>query len=71
MLAGVLLAAGYVFRILSPALAGIDVVLKSPPQRSRESLALALAVVAVALGFAPQEFFDFLQIGRQAVEAMP
>ncbi len=67
MLAGGLLAAGYVFRILSPALAEQKLVLKSPPQRSREGVALALAVVAVALGFAPQEFFDFLQIGR----AMP
>jgi hypothetical protein len=34
-------------------------------------VALALALVAVALGFAPQGFFDFLQIGRLAVEAMP
>jgi formate hydrogenlyase subunit 3/multisubunit Na+/H+ antiporter MnhD subunit len=71
MLAGGLLAAGYVFRILSPALAEQKLVLKAPPQRSREGVALALAVVAVALGFAPQQFFDFLQIGRQAVEAMP
>jgi formate hydrogenlyase subunit 3/multisubunit Na+/H+ antiporter MnhD subunit len=71
MLAGGLLAAGYVFRILSPALAEQKLALKSPSQRSREGVALALAVVAVALGFAPQQFFDFLQIGRQAVEAMP
>jgi hypothetical protein len=60
-----------VFRILSPALADGSLVLKSPPQRSREHAALALAVVAVALGFAPQEFFDFLQIGRMAVAAQP
>jgi formate hydrogenlyase subunit 3/multisubunit Na+/H+ antiporter MnhD subunit len=71
MLTGGLLAAGYVFRILSPALAEHELVLKSPPQRSREGAALALAVVAVVLGFAPPEFFDFLQIGRLAVEAQP
>ncbi|MGO9390559.1 complex I subunit 5 family protein [Rhodoblastus sp.] len=71
MLAGGLLAAGYVFRILAPALAENPVVLKAPPKRSREGVALALALVAVALGFAPQEFFDFLRIGRQAATALP
>ena len=64
MLAGGLLAAGYVYRILAPALSDGAIVLKAPPQRSREAIALALAIVAVALGFAPQSFFDFLQIGR-------
>src|SRR5271165_3795625 len=71
MLAGGLLAAGYVYRILAPALSDGVVVLKSPPQRSREGVALALALVAVALGFAPQSFFDFLQIGRAAATASP
>ncbi len=51
IIAGGLLAAGYVFRILSPARAERSLVLKSPLQRSREGVALAL--VAVALGFAP------------------
>ncbi len=69
MLAGGLLAAGYVYRILAPALSEGAVVLKSPPQRSREGVALALALVAVALGFAPPSFFDFLQIGRAAATA--
>jgi len=69
MLAGGLLAAGYVYRILAPALSDGAVVPKSPPQRSRERVALALALVAVALGFAPQSFFDFLQIGRAAATA--
>ncbi len=71
MLAGGLLAAGYVYRILAPALSDGAIALKAPPQRSREAIALALAVVAVALGFAPQSFFDFLQIGRAAATALP
>jgi hypothetical protein len=40
-----------------------------PPQRLGEAVALALAIVAVALGFAPQSFFNFLDIGRPAVIA--
>ena len=60
MLAGGLLAAGYVYRILAPALKDEAIALKAPPQRGREAIALALAIVAVALGFAPQSFFDFL-----------
>ena len=71
MLTGGLLAAGYVYRILAPALAENAIVLKTPPQKSREGIALALAIVALALGFAPQGFFDFLQIGRQAATALP
>ena len=70
MLAGGLLAAGYVYRILAAALADGAVALKAPPQRSREAIALALAIVAVALGFAPQSFFDFLQVGRAAAAAV-
>jgi hypothetical protein len=40
--------------------------LKKAPERSRESVALALALVAVLLAFAPPSFFVFLQIGRPA-----
>jgi multicomponent Na+:H+ antiporter subunit D len=64
VLAGGLLAAGYVYRILAPALADGEVVLVAQPRRSREAVALALALIAIALGFAPQGFFDLLQIGR-------
>ncbi len=71
MLAGGLLAAGYVYRILAPALSEGAIVLKAPPQRGREAIALALALVAVALGFMPQSFFDFLQIGRAAATGTP
>jgi hypothetical protein len=40
--------------------------LKKTPQRSRESVALALALIALLLAFAPPSFFSFLQIGRSA-----
>ncbi len=70
MLVGGLLAGGYVYRIIAPALSDGSVELKSRPQRSREAVALALAMAAVALGFAPQSFFDFLRIGREAAAAL-
>jgi formate hydrogenlyase subunit 3/multisubunit Na+/H+ antiporter MnhD subunit len=64
ILAGGLLAAGYVYRILAPALSGDQIALVLPPKRSQEAIALALAITAIALGFAPPTFFDFLEIGR-------
>ena len=67
ILAGGLLAAGYVYRILTPALSDDQISLVLPPKRSQEVIALALTAVAIALGFAPQAFFDFLEIGRPVV----
>jgi multicomponent Na+:H+ antiporter subunit D len=67
ILAGGLLAAGYVYRILTPALSGDQISLVLPPKRSQEVIALALTAIAIALGFAPQAFFDFLEIGRPVV----
>jgi formate hydrogenlyase subunit 3/multisubunit Na+/H+ antiporter MnhD subunit len=67
ILAGGLLAAGYVYRILTPALSDDQISLVLPPKRSQEVIALALTAIAIALGFAPQAFFDFLEIGRPAV----
>jgi multicomponent Na+:H+ antiporter subunit D len=64
ILAGGLLAGGYVYRVLAPALSSESTHLKTPVERSREAIALALAFAAVLLGFAPQAFFTFLQIGR-------
>jgi len=64
LLVGGLLAAGYVYRILAPALSSDPVALKAPPRRTGEAIALTLALVAVALGFAPDSFFQFLDIGR-------
>jgi len=66
MLAGGLLAGGYIYRVLAPALASGIAPLKAPAQRSREAVALALALCAVLLGFAPPAFFELLQIGRAA-----
>jgi formate hydrogenlyase subunit 3/multisubunit Na+/H+ antiporter MnhD subunit len=64
ILVGGLLAGGYVYRILAPALADGEVAIKARPQRSRDAVALGLAVLALTLAFAPQGFFDFLEIGR-------
>jgi hypothetical protein len=66
MAAGGLLAGGYLYRVLAPALSGEARPLKKAPERNREVVALALALVAVLLAFAPPEFFAFLQIGRPA-----
>jgi formate hydrogenlyase subunit 3/multisubunit Na+/H+ antiporter MnhD subunit len=66
MLAGGLLAGGYLYRVLKPALSGKPALLKTAPRRSREGVALALALAAVLLAFAPPPFFAFLQIGRPA-----
>lgn len=66
MLAGGLLAGGYIYRVLAPALASGIAPLKALEQRSREAVALALALCAVLLGFAPPAFFELLQIGRAA-----
>jgi multicomponent Na+:H+ antiporter subunit D len=66
MAGGGLLAGGYLYRVLAPALSGNRPQLKKAPARSREGVALALAVVALLLAFAPQSFFAFLQIGRPA-----
>jgi formate hydrogenlyase subunit 3/multisubunit Na+/H+ antiporter MnhD subunit len=69
VLAGGLLAGGYLYRVLAPALSGEPAQLKASPRRSRETVALALALAAVLLAFAPPAFFAFLQIGRPAVGA--
>lgn len=71
ILAGGLLAAGYVYRILAPALSDDRISLKSSPKRSQEVLALGLAMVAIALGFVPQTFSDILEIGRPVAAALP
>jgi formate hydrogenlyase subunit 3/multisubunit Na+/H+ antiporter MnhD subunit len=64
ILGGGLLAGGYVYRILAPALADGAVELKARPKRARELVALGLALIALALAFAPQSFYAFIEIGR-------
>jgi len=64
MLAGGLLAGGYLYRVLKPALSEQPLRLKRAPLRSREYVALTLALAALLLAFAPPAFFAFLQIGR-------
>lgn len=66
ILAGGLLAGAYVFRVMDRALASPAeplVLRKSIPLRL-ELVPLALAILAVALGFLPLEPFGLLQIGR-------
>ena len=67
LLVGGLLAAGYVYRILVPALSSDPVALKAAPRRAGEAIALTLVLVAVALGFAPESFFQLLDIGGPAL----
>jgi formate hydrogenlyase subunit 3/multisubunit Na+/H+ antiporter MnhD subunit len=67
VLAGGLLAGGYVYRVVAPALADGKVAVKGCPSRGREAIALALAAAAALLGFAPPGFFALLQVGRAGV----
>ncbi len=69
LLLGGVLAAGYVYRILAPALSGQPIALQAPPRRTGEAIALTLALIAVALGFVPESFFQLLNIGRPALAA--
>ncbi len=67
--AGGVIAAGYVFRVISRAFSTPTVpivALRAVPRRL-EAIALTLAIGAVALGFVPLQPFGFLQIGRTGV----
>ncbi len=66
IVAGSLLSAAYLFRIVAPALATplAPLALVKRVPRSLEAVALVLALVAVALGFVPLQPFGFLGIGR-------
>ncbi|UFX48277.1 NADH-quinone oxidoreductase subunit J [Bradyrhizobium sp. 41S5] len=71
VLAGGLLAAGYVYRILAPAFSDDQISLVLAPKRSQEAAALALATIAIALGLMPQSFFNLLEIGRPIARGLP
>ena len=64
ILAGGLLAGGYVFRVVVPAISGEPLPLQKPVARSRELVTLALALGALALGVAPDGLVDLIRIGR-------
>ena len=68
MLAGGLLAGGYVFMVLGKAFSSVRASLPvcAPVSRSREVVPLALALCAVLLGFVPLQPSNLLQIGRTA-----
>jgi formate hydrogenlyase subunit 3/multisubunit Na+/H+ antiporter MnhD subunit len=72
MLAGGLLAAGYVFRLLGPALTATETTAWRPIGRRRQAIPLALALLSVALGLAPLWPWRLLGIGRApaAVEGL-
>jgi formate hydrogenlyase subunit 3/multisubunit Na+/H+ antiporter MnhD subunit len=67
-LGGGLLAAGYMYRILTPALSDGKISIERPPKRYQEVIAFVLTLIALALGFVPQSFFDFIEIGRPLAE---
>jgi hypothetical protein len=52
------------YRILTPALSDGEISMESAPRRYQETIAFVLVMIALALGFAPQAFFDFIEIGR-------
>lgn len=66
IMVGGLLTGGYLFRVLTPALAEADAV--APPRTSvttrREMVVLALALVSMLLGILPLASFGLLEIGR-------
>jgi multicomponent Na+:H+ antiporter subunit D len=66
MLAGGLLAGGYMYRIIAPALADADgpLVLRAPVSRNREMVVLGLAFCSLFLGLMPRQVVELLKIGR-------
>jgi formate hydrogenlyase subunit 3/multisubunit Na+/H+ antiporter MnhD subunit len=66
ILVGGLLAGGYLFRILAPALAAPaePLELRAPVPRHRELVALALALCSVLLGFASPRLVEVIEVGR-------
>jgi formate hydrogenlyase subunit 3/multisubunit Na+/H+ antiporter MnhD subunit len=66
ILAGGLLTGGYLFRVLTPALADTDGPLppRSALARRREAVILGLALISMLLGVLPLAAFGLLQVGR-------
>ena len=72
ILAGGLLAAGYVFRVLTPALATADVplTLHASVSSGRQGVVLALAICALLLGLVPLRPSLLLEVGRHIPTAV-
>jgi multicomponent Na+:H+ antiporter subunit D len=72
MLSGGLLAGGYILMVLGKTFFDADVPLKAPGPitRSREIVALTLALCAVLLSLVPLRSSEFLQIGRPTTPAI-
>jgi formate hydrogenlyase subunit 3/multisubunit Na+/H+ antiporter MnhD subunit len=66
VLIGGLLAGGYVFRVMGPALtvSGAPLVVRSPIPQARQIVVLALALCAILLGLLPLPPSELLLIGR-------
>ena len=66
ILAGGLLAAGYVFRVLTPALTAADkpLTLQTEVSNGRQGVVLALAICALLLGLVPLRPSLLLEVGR-------
>jgi formate hydrogenlyase subunit 3/multisubunit Na+/H+ antiporter MnhD subunit len=66
MVVGGLLTAAYLFRVIAPALAASESPMSEPLPRTSQrgaALALALALAAILLGFAPPELSSLLSVG--------
>ncbi len=72
ILAGGLLAAGYVFRVLTPALAAADgpLTLHAHVSSGRQGVVLALAICALLLGLVPLRPSLLLEVGRHIPTAV-
>jgi len=70
VLLGGLLAGGYMFRVLAPALAPAEtpLALKTSVSRFRECVVLALAICSLLLGLFPQKPIELLQVGYPKIE---
>jgi multicomponent Na+:H+ antiporter subunit D len=71
ILVGGLLAAGYVFRVLAPALSAADapLTLLAPVSLRRQAVVLALAICALLLGLVPLRPSQLLEVGRPVPQA--
>jgi multicomponent Na+:H+ antiporter subunit D len=65
MIAGGLLAAVYLFRVIAPTLAGDNVPQVKPVPHRRQAIPLVLALASIAIGVGSALPYGFLQIGRQ------